>query len=271
MKHDYAREKVKCKICFKTLLIYKRIRNLNNPWKTLQEVENSFWNSSHITFTLYGTSYRTSNTMSCIVIVTDIFLAFVSIFWSSENLWWNMIHYFFTITSQIEFCTVQCTWKNILIIQKYVYNFMSSYLMQNEKEKNEYIIIYQMKAQPLGKVAIISVWGKLTLEVDEEWEKMSSSCWVHVKVQQAGRILSYSQHSDSSDGAILQVPWEIWLILKRYHCHCCLLVQMEWGTSGHKAQPSHSVCAVECGTNGMVVLRVKLKSVVLNGTDFEVW
>jgi hypothetical protein len=102
LKHDNAREKSNVKYA-SSLCLYtsKRIRNPNNPCKTVQEVQNSFWNSSHITFTLYGTSYRTSNTMSCIVIVTDKFLAFVSIFWSSENLWWNMIHNSFTITSQI--------------------------------------------------------------------------------------------------------------------------------------------------------------------------
>jgi hypothetical protein len=44
---------------------------------------------------------------------------------------------------------------------------------------------------------------------------------------------------------------------------------MEWGISGHKVQPSHSVCAVECGTNGTAALRVKLKTVVLNGTDSD--
>jgi hypothetical protein len=144
---------------------------------------------------------------------------------------------------------------------------MSPYYMQHKKWRNKYVIIFPMKARLLGKAAIISVWGRLTLEVDEEWETTNSSCWVHVKVQQVGRILDCSQHGDSSDGVTLQVLREIYWILKWYHSHC-LPVPTEWGTSGHKVQPCHSACAVGCGTDETVVLQVKLKTRVLNGTDF---
>lgn len=75
-----------------------------------------------------------------------------------------------------------------------------------KKKWNKHIIIYQMKAQLHVKAAIIWVWGKLTQEVDGVWEKKSSSCWAHVKVQLVGKILNYSQHDDLYDGVILQVP-----------------------------------------------------------------
>jgi hypothetical protein len=37
-----------------TYLQVRETINANNTWETLQEVENSSWNSHHITFTLYS-------------------------------------------------------------------------------------------------------------------------------------------------------------------------------------------------------------------------
>lgn len=132
-----------------------------------------------------------------------------------------------------------------------------------KKEWNKHIIIYQMKSQLLGKTAIIWVWGKLTQEVDGVWEKKSSSCWVHVKVQLVGKIPHYSRHDDLCGGVILRAPSEMCWILRLYHSHC-LLVQMVWGIFVRKVQPFHSAHAVECGINGMAVLQVKLKIVIFN-------
>lgn len=109
--------------------------------------------------------------------------------------------------------------------------------------------------QLFQKSAIIWAWGKLTQGVDGELEKMNSSYWVHVKVQPIGKTPRYSPH-DSGDDAILQVRGEFCWILRLHHFHC-LLVQMVWDIFGHKVQPCHLMCAVECGISGMAVLQVK--------------
>jgi hypothetical protein len=89
-----------------------------------------------------------------------------------------------------------------------------------------------------------------------------------VKVQPIGKTPSYSlQHSDDDD-VILQVQGETCWILRLCHFHC-LLVQMVWDTFVHKVQPCHSMCAVECDINGMVVLQAKLKTANFEVTTFQ--
>jgi hypothetical protein len=88
-----------------------------------------------------------------------------------------------------------------------------------------------------------------------------------VKVQPIGKTPRYSPH-DSGDDAILQVRGEFCWILRLHHFHC-LLVQMVWDIFGHKVQPCHLMCAVECGISGMAVLQVKLKTAKYKVTNFQ--